>query len=296
MFPSRINLVLARLGRIIGVITLCVGLGACSAIKLGYNNLPELSYWWLDSYIDLTDAQAPRVREDLARLHQWHRNAELPRYVALLRRAEQMAGADLTAAQACELVDEGRLRLAAITEQAEAPLTTAALTLTPEQLRHLAQRHERNNRDFRKEWIDVPLAARQEKRFKQIAERMEMLYGDLEEPQRKLLRQQVEASSFDPAQALAERQRRQAGLMALLRQLQAPGLPLQQARMLMRSHLQGIVNPPEGSPRQTLERLQQQGCANTAAVHNSASPAQRQRAAQRLRGWQRDLTELSQPL
>lgn len=296
MFPYSFNHACARLGRIIGVITLCVGLSACSAIKLGYANLPELSYWWLDSYIDFNDEQAPRAREDLTRLHQWHRGAELPRYVALLRRAELMAGADVSAAQACELADEGRLRLAAVAAQAEAPLTATALTLTPEQLRHLARRSERKNREFRKEWIDVSVEQRKEKRFKQIAERFEMFYGDLEEPQRKLLRQQVDASSFDPARALAERQRRQAELMTLLRQLQAPSLPLQQARMLVRAHLHAITTPPEGPPRQMMEALLQEGCANVAAIHNIATPAQRQRVAQRLRGWQRDFTELSFPL
>ncbi len=32
------------------------GLSACSAIKIGYNNLPELSYWWLDGYVDFDGA------------------------------------------------------------------------------------------------------------------------------------------------------------------------------------------------------------------------------------------------
>ncbi len=40
----------AKLARIIGVLLVAAALGACSTIKLAYNNLPELSYWWLDAY------------------------------------------------------------------------------------------------------------------------------------------------------------------------------------------------------------------------------------------------------
>jgi dihydrodipicolinate synthase/N-acetylneuraminate lyase len=43
-------------------------LGACSAVKLAYNNLPELSYWWLDAYLDFDGTQTPKVRDELAQL------------------------------------------------------------------------------------------------------------------------------------------------------------------------------------------------------------------------------------
>ena len=35
-----------------------LGLGGCSAVKLSYQNAPELTYWWLDSYLDLNDTQS----------------------------------------------------------------------------------------------------------------------------------------------------------------------------------------------------------------------------------------------
>ncbi len=54
-----------RLGRIICLLGLAAALAACSAIKLGYNNIDDVAYWWLDSYVDFSDEQTPRVREDL---------------------------------------------------------------------------------------------------------------------------------------------------------------------------------------------------------------------------------------
>ena len=54
------------LWRIIGVLVLAASLGACSTVRLAYNNLPELAYWWLDDYLDFTGAQSLRVREELS--------------------------------------------------------------------------------------------------------------------------------------------------------------------------------------------------------------------------------------
>ena len=61
---------------------------ACSAIKIGYNNAPELAYWWLDGYADFSEVQTLKAREELARLHQWHRTTELPRLAELLQKME----------------------------------------------------------------------------------------------------------------------------------------------------------------------------------------------------------------
>jgi hypothetical protein len=36
-------------------------LTGCSAVRLGYNKLPEIASWWLDSYIDFSDAQGPQA-------------------------------------------------------------------------------------------------------------------------------------------------------------------------------------------------------------------------------------------
>ena len=77
---------IANVARIIGLLSVAVALAGCSAIKLGYNSLPQVSSWWLDGYIDFSDEQEPRVRDDLARLHQWHRRQELPKIGALLQK------------------------------------------------------------------------------------------------------------------------------------------------------------------------------------------------------------------
>ncbi|MBX3658313.1 MAG: hypothetical protein KF740_07770 [Ramlibacter sp.] len=281
------------MARIIGLLALAAALSACSAIKLGYNNASELAYWWLDGYLDFTDEQSPRVREDLARLHQWHRANELPRYAALLREVEQLMPGDVSAQQVCAIAGEVVQRLTALSQRAEPAVVTTALGLSPEQLQHLARRYERNNTDYRKDWLSLDPQAQQEKRFKVLLERSEMVYGSLGDPQQDVLRQQVAQSAFDARQFDAERQRRQRDALQTLRSLQQPPMPLGDAVLAMRGYLQRSRESPDPVWRQQQERLLQEGCRTFAALHNSTTAAQRDSAVHRLRAYQRDLGELA---
>ncbi|MDB5911511.1 MAG: hypothetical protein JWP22_186, partial [Ramlibacter sp.] len=229
--------VTTRLGGIIVALAAAVGLCACSAVKLGYNNLPELAYWWLDGYLDFTDTQAPVARQELARVHAWHRQQELPRLDELLSRMEQLVAGTVTAQQACELVTEVRTRMAAVADQAEPGIAALALTVTPQQLRHLERKFRRNNEKFTKEWIAPSREEQQDKFLQQMVERAEMIYGRLDEPQRAAMRQGIAGSIYDAPRVLAERQRRQQELLQLLHRISESALPAADARTLLHGWL-----------------------------------------------------------
>jgi hypothetical protein len=283
----------SRLGRIIGLLGLALGLAACSAIKLGYNTLDDVAYWWLDSYVDFTDEQASRVREDLGRLHQWHRASELPQFATLLVRMEQLAAGDVSPAQACTVFTQFRERLDAVAQRAEPAVVTLATGLAPEQVAHLERRYEKNNADYRKNWILPPRPEQVEKRFDQFIERAEMVYGKLEEPQRKVLRTQLEGSVFDPRRVLAERQRRQRDLLQTLRKIAGTPVSFGEARNLLRGYLDRVREPPDAGDRAYQQALINEGCAIFATLHNSTTAVQREAGLRRLRAYQRDLRELA---
>ncbi|KQT09430.1 DUF6279 family lipoprotein [Ramlibacter sp. Leaf400] len=282
-----------RLARIIGLLSLALALAGCSTLKLGYSTLPEIAYWWLDSYIDLEDGQSQRLREDLQRLHAWHRANELPRLVALLERMEKLAPQDATPAQVCAFEPELRERYAAARERAEPAIVTNALTVTPAQLDHLQRRYARNNRDFEKNWIRPPPAEQIDRRMKLVGDRLEAVYGTLTEPQRAALRRHLEASPFPAAQVLAERKRRQQDTLAVLQRLTAQQVSLGDARAALRGLLDRFTESPDPAYRAYQAESVQDLCRMVATVHNAAGPPQREQAARRLRGWQRDLGELS---
>jgi hypothetical protein len=289
-FPSRLNA--SRLARIIVLLTLSAGLAACSAIKLGYDTIETVAYWWLDSYVDFDERQAPLVREDLARLHAWHRREELPRFVQLLQRMEQLVPGDITPEQACAVVGDVRERLLAVAVHAEPAVVTLATSLGPEQLRHIRRKYAKNNAKYRDEWVALPPDEQREKQFKQFVDRAEMIYGDLDEPQRDALRRDMQDAPFDPSFILAQRQRRQRDLLHTLAQVSRPGVSFDAARALMRGYLDRAVTPPDATARAQQEALIAQGCHQFAVLHASTTVAQRERAVRRLRAYERELREL----
>lgn len=280
-----------NLTRIIGVLLAAAALGACSTVRLAYNNLPTLSYWWLDGYVDFDGAQSPKVRDDLAQLLSWHRQNELPRVAALLQETQALAPRDLEAAEVCRMADRIRERLLAVAEQAEGPGAELALSLGAAQLQQLERKYAKTNAEYRKEWIERSAARVQKQRYDTFVERLEDFYGRLSPEQRELVRRQVAQSMFDPRRALAERLQRQQEMLALLRGLQAA--PAAEVRAALHGWVMRIADPPPGPWRDHQQALLREGCRNLAALHNLTSAAQRTQAVQRLRAYEDDLRQLA---
>jgi hypothetical protein len=291
--PSVLAACLAALARIIGLLTFAATLSGCSAIKLGYNNLDEIAYWWVDSYVDFTKEQSPRVRQDLARLHRWHRREELPAIIAMLQRMEQLAPEDVAPAQACSFVPQIRERLHALADRGEPAIVTLAMDLTPDQLVHLERTYGKKRVEYRHEWVNLTQAELWDKRTKQFQERSEMIYGTLDEPQRLVMRKRVEQSAYDPARSLAERRRRQQDALETLRKVAGQPVTIADARVLIHAWLERAQEPTDPASRAYQNAMIDESCRNVSALHNSTSAAQRESAVRRLRAYQRDLRELA---
>jgi len=268
-------------------------LSGCSVLKVAYNAAPEAAYFWLNDFVDFTEPQAARVRDDLNRMAQWHRSEELPRYVALMQRMERMAGGDVSAAQACEVTDAVRERITAMTDFVQPSLADLARQMTPAQVGDLRKRFERDDDKWRKDWLDTTPAELQQRRYKLWLERLESIYGTLEDPQRTMLRQQVNLSSWNPALTFAERQRRQRDWLDTLTQLHTTRPADAQARAAIKGLLARSSESPDARWREQRDAVMQESCRVFALVHASAKPAQRDAAVRRLRAYTRDLQELA---
>jgi hypothetical protein len=267
-------------------------LTGCSAVKLAYNNAPDLSYWWLDSYLDLGDAQGARLRTDLAALHGWHRENELPLYIGTLENLRRLAPANVSPQQACELGDGLRARFDSLLNQAEPALIALAQTTKPEQLAHLTQQFEKHNKKWRAEWVEGTPTERTARRQKQLVDRVEMLYGRMEEPQLAVVRASLATSGFDADWRYRDIQRRQQDTLATLRKVIDGQLSETALRVEVRALMARTLNSPDAGYRDYSARITQEGCRTLAALHNSTSPAQRRALMDKLQGYENDARTL----
>ena len=279
----------------LSALLLALLLPGCSTVRLAYGNAPELSYWWLDSYLDLGEAQSLKVRADLASLHTWHRASELPAYVDTLDKLQRMGAANLQPEQVCDLYGELKTRYRALLEQLELPLVALAPTLKPEQLDHLARQFDKRNRKWRAQWLDGSPAERGERHLRQFVERAEMLYGRLEEPQLVALRASLAASGFDATLNQRETLRRQQDALQTLRSLQGGAQDALQARVAVRALLARSLDSPDPAQRSYVDKLALANCRVLAALHNGATPAQRLKALETVRGYRADAQALLVP-
>ena len=269
-------------------------LQGCSALQFGYNQAPQLGYWWLDSQLSLEGGQSEQVREAMQQLQRWHRSKELLVYADLLQKLQGMSSRDVEAQQVCDIwtqVDEGMDRAMAQAIRLAAPL---ALQLQPRQLRHLVQHWDEKNEDWEKEWLRGKPQERIERRLDKAVSRYSDVYGSLSDAQTQLLRTQLQKSLWTPEWGRQERLRRQQSLLAALQRLQLAGTSAAQAEAALQTVWQQWLQPPNAPDQQRHQRWVTQACSDLAALHNSTSAEQRQRAARKLRGYETDLRELAQ--
>lgn len=265
-------------------------LGACTTLRLAYSQAPQLSHWWLDGHFDFDDAQSAQVHEQIAAFFAWHRRHELPALAALLERWQALAPRDITPEEACEQVQAVRTRLEATGERLVEPFAQLARSLSPAQLQQLQKRQARSNREFEREFLRGSPEQRLQRRLDTAVSRSERLYGALSEAQRELLRRSLAESPWQAQRAQAERQRRQADLLQTLAQVQAEPST---ARAALQGHLARLLHSPTPGYRAHSEAALRHGCAQFAALHNSASPQQRSHALRELQSYARDLLALS---
>ncbi len=268
-------------------------MSGCSMVRLGYNQAPELAYWWLDAYVDFNDLQTPRVRDALAQWFAWNRRTQLPDYVALLQRAEAEVQADTTTERACIFEADLRSRIDTAVDRAVPAAAELAQTLTPAQIQHIERRYAKVNEEFRSDYLQSDRTRRIQASTQRAIDRIEMVYGNLDAPQLDLIAKAVAQSPFDPVLWMQERQRRQQDVLQMLRRLSAERPGATRAQAAVRAHVAQYSQSPNEAFRTYNAKLTDFNCAFAATLHNATTQAQRQVALQRFKGWEADLRALN---
>lgn len=278
------------------VIALLWLLTGCSALRVAYDTGPTLAWWWIDGYGDFTGEQATRVKDGIRQWFGWHRTTQLPEYAGWLAGTRAKIGDSITPAQVCRVWDESRRLLDPAIDKGV--LTAAAWVpgLTEAQFRHIEKRYAKAIDEMRSNFLQTDPVERHEAAMKRTLERVEMIYGSVDEAQRKLVSDGIRASPFDAQAWLNERLRRQRDTLQTLRRLVAEKADNDRVVAALRALAERTERSADPVYRAYQLKLVDYNCAFGARIHNAMSPAQRQAARDRLKGWEDDLRALSSAL
>ena len=288
-----------KLRRIIGLGLVALALTGCSMVRLAYDQAPNLTYWWIDGYVDSSGEQTTRLRESIDRWYLWHARTQLPEYAALLVRAQREVLAPLTPAAACAWVAEGERQVETALAAAVPGAAELMLSLTPAQLQHIERRFAKGNEEMRADFLQKEPEERRAASHKRAVERFERVYGRLDAPQRERLAALLASSGFDAERWLGERRLRQREIMQTLASIAAAraggdrAVARQQAQAAATTLFARSLRSPRADYRDYQQRLVQDNCQLVAAMHNAMTPEQRQAARARLKSWEDDLRALA---
>lgn len=277
------GIIAARASTLLAVLLLT----GCGAIGLAYQQLPNLSYWWLDDYFDFNSAQSAQVRNGLDSVAQWHQQTQLEPYAQLLDRASAMATTSFTAQQACVWLNDATQRASDIATQV-APLAVPIMaSLGPNQLAHYQAHIDERNAKWRDEQLDATPQERLAFRLERSVKQLNRFYGSVSSEQETGIAQILAANSYQPEQSFQRRLTNQARAYAWLQNVSGahPDSYAQHAQALQTLWATSMQWPTQ---------LQLRWCQQLVDFHNIMTPAQRQTASETLAAYARDLRSLKQ--
>ncbi len=277
----------------IAVIAVLIPLNGCSIVRLGYDHGSQLTWWWLDSYVDFDRAQKPHAKQAIQQWFDWHRSAQLPEYANWLSEVRSRVNDPLTSGQVCGWSEELQHIIAPAFDHAVQLSTPLILSLGEAQRRYLEKRYTKSNDKLRRKYLQPDPKDRLNAAIKRTVKRIENLYGVINEKQRSLIIAGIETSPFNPEFWLSERQRRQQITLSILQQLATESTPEEQAAAELRQLVEHTYRSDDPDYRAYQVILAEYTCDFIARMHNTTTPTQRRHAHDKLKNWETDLRKLT---
>ncbi|MBN9473597.1 MAG: hypothetical protein J0H72_06080 [Burkholderiales bacterium] len=269
-------------------------LAACSGVKLGYNSADKVLAWRMDDWFDLSDGLRQPARDRLHRVLAWHRHEELPRYADILRSAERrlVDPAPLRASELLALQQQVTGRLQVLGGRVADEFADVLVQFGPAQRRRLLARLDENNDEFREDYVEADAGAVRKRRIDQMVDRYQFWLGRLSPEQRTHLEQWVDARGTDAAWRLSLRQDRQRMFVGIVDEAARGKSPPQTASRL-RAFFSDLETPSAATVRARHDEGERARAQLTADLFNMATPAQRDKARERLRRLAEDCLALA---
>jgi uncharacterized protein (DUF2267 family) len=200
-----------------GALLAAVVLAACTT-GFVYNRLHWVVAWYVDGLVSLDAQQERQLRDIVDRTLTWHRQTQLPRYVALIEALESDKDSQVTAAMM-----EGRYQemVAMLDDFLRQVLPDAAVllrTLSPEQVDELQHNLEEDNEDLWEEYSGATPEARQKRRARSVLRVLQRFVGRLNSEQREAVESRLVLMHDVAPQWMERRRHWQSRFLAILRQ------------------------------------------------------------------------------
>jgi uncharacterized protein Smg (DUF494 family) len=263
---------------------------AYSNIALAYNNAPPMLSWMVADYVDMSEQQKEFVRERFDRAFAWHRQQQLPEYRRFLEKVLVQAEDNITVEEAAAAHRELRTYYHRAVERLLPDMADFLLGLDSVQVKQMERRFAKDNRKMVSDATEQTGEERLDKRVERFTTHLEQFVGgSLTEEQRRMVVGYVSAQPELVDERLADRRFRQERILGVVRDKP----PRDEAIAALRR----IFIDPEGwrNPGY-LTKLWQRDQAMfdlISRLSGSLNPDQRAAFQKRVRGFMRDITEIS---
>jgi outer membrane lipopolysaccharide assembly protein LptE/RlpB len=271
-------------------------LTACSFTKLAYSNVglaysnatPMLA-WMAGDYVDMSGEQKDWVRERLARAFAWHRSQELPEYRRFLERVLAQADDGISVEEARAAQREMRASYYRLVERVIPDVAEFLSQLDAQQVTQLERKFARDNKKFVAESTQASPEERRARRLDKYFEHIEEFTGALSDAQRDIVADSVGGLGEMTDELLADRRYRQSETLALLRS----NATREKIAVALKRLLVDTESWRRSDYQRKLRERDQKLFEMVAALSASLSAEQRAHFQRRIRGFVRDITELT---
>jgi hypothetical protein len=262
---------------------------AYSNIGLAYNNAPPMLSWMVADYVDMSDDQKEFVRERFKRAFAWHRHEQLPEYRRFLEKVLKQAEDNISVEEAATDHREMRRYYHLALERLLPDMADFLLGLDSVQLQQMEKRFAKENRKIVKEATDENGDERLDKRTGRFLSHLEQFIGDASDDQRRMVVAYLAAQSDLLEERLADRRYRQGAILAIVKSKP----PREEAIAQLRKTFIDTESWRNPDYQKKLKQRDQALFELISKLSASLSAEQRSAFQKRVRGFMRDLTEMS---
>ena len=191
----------------------------CSMLTLGYNHADWILRYWINDYTSFSTSQKEQIHLEVDNYLRWHRKYALPGYIAFLQDVGTAVNrqAGMTVGDVMRLKTEsGRLYQLTVDPMIR-PAAHILSTLDSDQITELAYTFAERNRMQRKKMLEGSDRDMLDARAERHVDLVESMVGKLSSAQKKAITEMSLHIPFASRAFIEQREAKQAGLIALLR-------------------------------------------------------------------------------